>query len=92
MTEPGLVFAGAVIALLILIAELVWLWRLARRDSPMALPRLTILLITGAGAGLILALLLAMLGAEARWSGLALAAAGLAHGWDLWRRLRRQDR
>ena len=92
MNEPGLVFAGAVIALLILLAELVWLWRMARNGSPQALPRLTIFLIVGAGAGLIGALILAMLGAPSRWSGLALAFAGIAHGWDLLRRLHRSDR
>jgi hypothetical protein len=92
MSEPGLVFAGAILALLVLLAEWVWLWRMAQRGDAKALPRLTILLIVAAGAGLILALILAMLGAEARWSGLALAFAGLAHGWDLLRRLNRQDR
>jgi hypothetical protein len=92
MNEPLLVLSGAVLALVILLAEGIWLWRLARREDPMALPVLTILLIVGAGAGLIMALILAMFGAEARWIGLSLAIAGLAHALDLWRRLKRADR
>jgi hypothetical protein len=92
MNEPGLVLAGAFLALAVLVAEAIGLWRLAARGAPNALPRLTILLITGAGAGLIAALILAMLGAEARWIGLCLALAGIAHGLDLLRRLRGSDR
>ena len=92
MSEAGLVLAGAVIALAILALELVWLWRMATRNDPKALPRLTILLIVLAGAGLITALILAMIGAEPRWIGLALAIAGLAHAGDLLRRLNRSDR
>ncbi len=92
MSEPGLVLAGAFLAILVLAFELVWLWRMGSRNNAKALPRLTILLIVGAGAGLITALILAMLGTEARWIGLALALAGLAHAGDLWRRLNRSDR
>lgn len=92
MSEAGLVLAGAVMALVILAIEAVWLWRMRHQDGAKALPRLTILLIVAAGAGLISALILAMIGAEARWIGLALALAGLAHAWDLLRRLNRQDR
>ncbi len=92
MSEAGLVLAGAVMALVILAIEAVWLWRMRQQDGAKALPRLTILLIVAAGAGLISALILAMIGAEARWIGLALALAGLAHAWDLLRRLNRQDR
>lgn len=92
MSEAGLVLAGAVMALMILAIEAAWLWRMRNRDDAKALPRVTILLIVSAGAGLITALILAMIGAEPRWIGLALAFAGLAHAWDLWRRLNRSDR
>jgi hypothetical protein len=92
MSETAIVLGGALLALLILALESVWLIRNRLRGSPGALPILTILLIGSAGGGLIGALILALLGGEARWIGLALGLSGLAHGWDLFRRLKRTDR
>jgi uncharacterized protein YfiM (DUF2279 family) len=57
---------------------LVW-WVLRR---PTALPLPTLL----AGAGLLVAWRFAQAGSGWVWIALALSAAGLAHGWDVWRR------
>jgi hypothetical protein len=88
----AVLLGGVVLALLVLALETLWLARLSRQGAGRGLPWLTILLITGAGFGLILALLLALLSAPALWIAFALACAGLAHGWDLLRRLSGTDR
>jgi hypothetical protein len=66
-----------VLALVVLEALALALW--ARKPLARWLPAL------GAGAGLLLGWRLALSGAPWVWVALALSAAGLAHGVDLWR-------
>jgi O-antigen ligase len=68
----------------VLVIEALLLWGVLRR--PQLLPPPTLL----AGLCLLLAWRLAQSGAAWVWVALPLAAAGLAHGWDLWQRWARQ--
>ena len=79
MTEPALLLHLVDLALLISVAELLWL--LAR--SPAGLPRLAVLANLGAGLALMLALRLSLAG-QGLWPVAAcLLCAGLAHVLDL---------
>ena len=70
------------LVLAILVVEALVLWRLRR---PGFLPLPTLL----AGLGLLVAWRVMHAGAGWIWVAPPLAAAGLAHGWDLWRRWNR---
>lgn len=82
MTAMEALFASgrvvdAVLALLLLEALALALWRARRAAMPWA--------TLAAGAGLLLAWRLTLASASWAWVAAALAAAGVAHGWDLWR-------
>jgi hypothetical protein len=68
----------------VLVLEALLLWVVMRRGHLLPLPTLL------AGLGLLLAWRIAHSGAGWVWIALALSAAGLAHGWDLWQRWARQ--
>ena len=74
--------SGVVVDLVIacLMLEGLLVWGLARQRQ--ALPVATWV----AGLGLLLAWRFAQGGAAWIWIALPLSAAGMAHGWDLWRR------
>lgn len=67
----------AVLALLLVEAVALALWR----ARPAMLPWPTL----AAGAGLLLAWRLTVAGSPWTWVAAALTAAGVAHGWELWR-------
>ena len=87
----GLVRLGVALAIAILVVEAAALL-LHRRLSQHGLPIMTILLIAISGLALLGALALVLFDQPRIGTGLFLAIGGIAHGWDLLRRLRRTDR
>jgi hypothetical protein len=90
MTVSDVVLAGVDLALLILGAEAVILalyrWRTGR-----GLSYISIALISMAGFGLLIALKAALLNANLLWLALGLAVGGVAHGFDLVRRIQQES-
>jgi hypothetical protein len=84
--DVALLAIGIDAALVILILEAALLVLLARQGR-IALSGISIVLIAGAGLGLLLALRGAMTGAAPHWMALCLSLAGVCHMADVIRRI-----
>ena len=89
MTVANIVLIGVDMALFILALEAIVLG-LYRWRTGAGLSYTSVALISLAGLGLLVALKAALLNANPAWLGLGLAIGGIAHGFDVVRRIRRQ--